>query len=329
MTDCFLPEEIMVCILTRLPVKTIIRFKSVCKSWLELLSTREFVKMHQGQFSANPKNQSAILYHVDELRSSTTCLLNIDSNENQKPTTTTILDYPFPVNNSMMLFVGCINGLICMGFRGIGVREGFVLWNPVMKLFKIVREPINESLEFGYVNEGFGYDAECDDFKVVRIVSLENESTRVEVYSSDSDSWIIIEPLGFRFKALNFLNTVIVNGNPYWYAHVYENGRIFCLVWFDVAKLVFKFVPLQTIIGEMEHRKSKFVDWNGALGVIVFCAENDDESVVRSVDVWLFDDGDHIWRKKHTLRPNQKILRFLNNGKSLCLKNEKSVCVRS
>ncbi|KAL3628775.1 hypothetical protein CASFOL_027821 [Castilleja foliolosa] len=51
----------MLCILTRLPVKSIIRFKSVCKTWRDLFSSPEFIKMHQGQFSSNSRNQRLIM----------------------------------------------------------------------------------------------------------------------------------------------------------------------------------------------------------------------------------------------------------------------------
>ncbi|KAL7156004.1 hypothetical protein ABFS83_03G113600 [Erythranthe nasuta] len=45
-TSTYLPPEITINILSRLPVRTVITCKLVCKSWLELLETHEFAKSH-------------------------------------------------------------------------------------------------------------------------------------------------------------------------------------------------------------------------------------------------------------------------------------------
>ncbi|KAL3642416.1 hypothetical protein CASFOL_013231 [Castilleja foliolosa] len=129
LVDCVFPEEIMLCILTRLPVKSILRFKSVCKPWDELFSTREFMKMHQVQYSSDPKNQSFIIHNSAEYMS----LFEIESDET-KPT---ILEYPHPKTRNMEI-VGSCNGLICLGRPHLGPGN-IVLWNPAMKLFKFVR----------------------------------------------------------------------------------------------------------------------------------------------------------------------------------------------
>ncbi|MCL7032253.1 hypothetical protein MKW94_000196, partial [Papaver nudicaule] len=42
----YLPEEIIGDILPRLPAKSVLRFRCVCKSWLKLFRNPNFVKHH-------------------------------------------------------------------------------------------------------------------------------------------------------------------------------------------------------------------------------------------------------------------------------------------
>ncbi|KAK6117993.1 hypothetical protein DH2020_048265 [Rehmannia glutinosa] len=235
MANCVLHDDIMLCILARLPVKSILRFRSVCKPWCELFSTPHFVKMHHGQFSSDPKNQSFIICSKTAKFCTTASLLNIESNE-KKPT---IIDYPYPyINNRPKSIVGCYNGLICLNDCGI------TMWNPAMNLSKSIQLSNAYFGGFERVSLGFGYDAKGADFKVVRIVNfLEMSIAGVEVYSVNSDSWRTIE-VDFQFRVLRTTCDVIVNGNPYWLAKS-DHGEV--LVCFDVTKLVFKIVSLSSL----------------------------------------------------------------------------------
>ncbi|KAK6158351.1 hypothetical protein DH2020_005665 [Rehmannia glutinosa] len=224
MANCVFPEDLMLCILTRLPVKSIIRFKSVCKPWCQLFSTPEFIKMHHVQFSSDPKNQSFIVHRIDKNYSNTISLFNIKSNVKKQM----ILDHPFSSTHVII--------------------DVFSITIPSSKVDFEAHQ---------MVSLGFRYDAERADFKVVRIFSLKMNIIGVEVYSVNSDSWRTIE-VDFQFNVLETKSVVIVNGNPYWVAKVDRNDRA----------------------------KSEF-----------------DNERVESLDAWVFDDGEQIWRKDHTFRP--------------------------
>ncbi|KAL3628738.1 hypothetical protein CASFOL_027784 [Castilleja foliolosa] len=266
-------EDLMLCVLARLPVKSIFRFKSV----------------------------SFIIHRVYKNHSNTISVFNIDSNE-KKPR---ILHTPFNYTR-----VGCCNGLVCIR-RG----QGFILWNPAMNLSKTV-SPLKDHES---VRLGLGYDAEGDDFKVVRILFKNKRRLNsrmcvscVEVYSVNSDSWTTIDP-DFQFSKLKIYrikNSATVNGNPYWVGKV--NAIEYVLVCFDMSKLVFKIVPLSTL--DYNEADVEFVDLNGSLGAIVFTWRK------TYVDVWVFHNVEQVWTKSHSVPIEVKmdrVLRCLKDGRVL------------
>ncbi|KAL3628723.1 hypothetical protein CASFOL_027769 [Castilleja foliolosa] len=315
LSDCVLPQDIMFCIVTRLPVKSIHRFKAVCKPWCKLFTTPKFMKMHHAQLS---QNQSVMVLAPN--RGFTFSLF--DTNE-KKPTN---LADPFPEVLFGMQFIGCCNGLICVSF--LPVLQIIELWNPALKLNK---SPTWPKLEVGdttaMVSLGFGYDNEGHDFKLVRIVVSVGKKKKMrveaEVYSCNSDSWETIK-VGLKFIVLGPKNNAIVNGNPYWVARADGNEVV---VWFDMSKRVFNVLPLSSLSLKIrEIPNVKLVDWKGSLAAIV--CQKKDENVV-SFDVWVFDDVGKMWSKNHTFGPIglkvERVLQCFQNGKIIgeCLEDGK------
>ncbi|KAL3616302.1 hypothetical protein CASFOL_039692 [Castilleja foliolosa] len=335
MANSVLPEDLMICILTRLPVKAIIRFKSVCKTWFHLFSTPEFEKLHQAQFSSTPeKKDQSFIVHSFMMNSSEPetqfSIFNIEDGE-KKPT---ILQHPFAHAQDIQLCtVGCFNGLVC-----IRRADQFFLWNPATNMSKTV--PLKDCRPFKMESLGFGYDAIKADFKVVMIVAtMEYRLAYVEIYSVNLDSWIRVD-MGFDlFSSFKDKNDLILNGNPYWVTRIDGNEVLVC---FDMLELVFKIVhvPIIEWMSSLDEevcygfktktvtkRYVEFVDWNGALGALVTDYEvvyNTRTGIpysvrVKCVWVWVFDDIERIWRHNHTFGPiDMEVSRV-----SKCIKNEK------
>ncbi|KAL3642407.1 hypothetical protein CASFOL_013222 [Castilleja foliolosa] len=349
MANNVLPEELMLCIFTRLPVKTIVRFKSVCKPWFHLFSTPEFKKLHQAQFSGYPEDQSFIIHifnHWSSEPKDQFYIFNIEYGK-KKPT---ILDHPFAhAQKPCLETVGCCNGLVCIR-RG----QDVVLWNPATKMYKTV--PLKDCGPNRFVSLGFGYDSRKADFKVVMV---DTKLKSVEIYSVNLDSWITIN-FASQFSWFKSTNDFIVNGNPYWIGRFDEEE---VLVYFDVLELVFKIVPVptdywmglyedteddsdgfdeETVMDdwnywdryEYEDTKTvtktdiKYVDWNGALGALITNDEVEYQKGIASIKrssriecvwVWVFDDIEGTWRNDNSFAPIKvDVNRVLN-----CIQNEK------
>ncbi|KAH6797409.1 hypothetical protein C2S52_021963 [Perilla frutescens var. hirtella] len=296
MADCLLPQDIMISILTRLPVRSLLRFNSVCKPWLQLFATPKFIKLHHRQFSDDPENQNFIIYSLSETYDvHTMSLLKIDSYE-KNPTD---LDHPYPQIFFRMDFVGCYNGLICMACPPHG--QCIVLWNPAMRLSKFVRLSKVEFGDSDLVSLGFGYDDETDDFNVVRIVCLTGPKMRVavEVYSAESDSWKTIKIGGLQFRVVSTKNDAIVSGNPYWVAKVDKN-----------------IVPSSNLELGGEGTVVPLMDWKGSLATIM-CNESRESAGRGSMYVLVFDKDEKIWNTKHIFGPiEMKMYRCLQCSKS-------------
>lgn len=262
MFDCILPLDVMLSILARLPVKSLVRFKSVCKPWNNLVSNPKFVKIHSDLFPQSPKTFSA-QPHV--LKCS---ILGLEP---------TKLD----LDNTVEFFLESCNGLICMG-RPLFTKE-VVLWNPATRLWKCLP---HSKADFGVadmVSLGFGCNHDGDDFKVVRIFCLRGKKMRVgvEVYSSKSDSWKTMK-VGFKFRVLYPKNHAIVNGNPYWYAELDEksmegeDGGVW--LGFHATEMAFKIVPMvnHSKLQYVDGDEGPLVDWEGSLGGLM-CVRKDDD----------------------------------------------------
>ncbi|KAF3629916.1 putative heme-binding-like protein, chloroplastic-like isoform X1 [Capsicum annuum] len=223
-----LPLELITEILSRLPIKTLLKFKCVSKSWLALISSPEFVKFH---LSLNTNNKE-YTHHKFLMNcrpsynfkdSSYKVLMNyhptynfkdcsLSSLYNESSTEAKELDYPMksysmhrrvPYGDSI---VGSANGLICLV---IG-KTKFFLWNPSIRKYQQLPDPKTSvrcfprrAYGFGYDEfhdytprgpYGFGYDEFHDDYKVVCFSNdvLHDDGScelEVKIYSLKSDSW--------------------------------------------------------------------------------------------------------------------------------------------
>ncbi|XP_015573331.1 F-box/kelch-repeat protein At3g23880 isoform X2 [Ricinus communis] len=176
-----LPHEIIVEIISRLPVKTLIQFRCVSKSFKTLISDTQFIKTHLRKITSFSKIKKPSLYQkitpnitFSPFSFFKSCsLYSIFDNS---------LNDPIELNSYFLekrfqcdWLVGSCDGLICFS-----VKQDFVtLLNPSTRVFN--RLP---NLGFGrksgsYSVFGFGYDSEIDDYKVVAVFCFQNKNSSV------------------------------------------------------------------------------------------------------------------------------------------------------
>ncbi|XP_027174050.1 F-box protein At3g07870-like [Coffea eugenioides] len=130
-----LPAHVVSDILSRLPPKTIIQCKSVCKSWLSLLSESEFTNLH---LLRSPP--CLIINNLDYHPSDLNCFSLVefedqpDHHDFQYVAGTKIKAPKGCVveNGATATMVGSINGLICLN-EFDHKHDAVCLWNPIIR----------------------------------------------------------------------------------------------------------------------------------------------------------------------------------------------------
>ncbi|KAL0363150.1 UNVERIFIED_CONTAM: F-box protein CPR1 [Sesamum calycinum] len=155
-----LPQEIVTDILSRLPVKSLLRFRCVSKPWRSLIDSKDFVKLHLHQSTETNSNR---------------CLLIED----------TLLDiFAVDLDSFERLDLG-----LCWNPSTRKLKE---LPPTPLESPGDVKVYVNELY-------GFGYDSKSDDYKVVRVTEVGDGQdgqylySETKIYSLKSNSWTRVD----------------------------------------------------------------------------------------------------------------------------------------
>ncbi|XP_061366287.1 F-box/kelch-repeat protein At3g23880-like [Gastrolobium bilobum] len=181
-----LPDELVQEILLRSPVKSLVRFKCVCKSWLSLISDPSFANSHF-ELSAAPSHR--LLFKTR---------YGSEAHSND-------VDASFHDDSAFVRLVHPLpeSAMFPYGFQVLGSCRGFVLfigrdsnlyiWNPsngfhrrhlsFSDFIRKLRRSHNRTLLIG-----FGYDSSTDDYLVV-VLWLEEEETHMVLFSLRTNLW--------------------------------------------------------------------------------------------------------------------------------------------
>ncbi|XP_058211731.1 F-box protein CPR1-like [Rhododendron vialii] len=176
------PGQIVYDILSRLPVKSLCRFKLVSKSWLALITDPEFVKSHLHHQSTNDNN----INHKIILCSGTSpSMYSVDY---QAPDhNVTELKSPGPCKYYVEI-PGLLNGIVLLRMDNAEI----CLWNPSVKMYQKFSPPEGEN---GSVKYGLCHDSVSDDFRVNS--RLTDGRSAVHVFTSKLNSWKRIGDFGY------------------------------------------------------------------------------------------------------------------------------------
>ncbi|XP_073046604.1 F-box/kelch-repeat protein At3g23880-like [Primulina eburnea] len=210
-----LPQELIREVLLRLPVKSLLKFMCVSKSWLSTISSTEFRETHLNISSENNMHSHKhLIFGSGALpRVFYTCS-NYSKLDEDHFMDTMSFDYPLIGLPDKIQITGSCNGLICVVFYSSNV---VILWNPATRKYREL--PFFGANMFSR-RSGFGYDLFNDDYKV-SCIDLNPAAHRAQVhtYSLRNDSWTSTD---WSHGKVFHDPGVYVNGAIHW--KVYCNG---------------------------------------------------------------------------------------------------------
>ncbi|XP_057459206.1 F-box/kelch-repeat protein At3g06240-like [Lotus japonicus] len=206
MENSTLPEELRVEVLLRLPVKSAVRFKCVCKSWLSLISDPQFAKAHF-DLAAKPTHRVLTSFNNDSQITSLAFEGSLTDVSDKFPPAPCKLDVPLPSYGPLALqpVVSCREFMLLANEYG----EDVVVWNPTTGTHR--------QLPVTYDNQtlvGFGYDKSTDDYLLVlirkyyckqcvrrpKIMNSHAPHPRIQVFSLKTNAPSFISGFEFDFK---------------------------------------------------------------------------------------------------------------------------------
>ncbi|KAF8082897.1 hypothetical protein N665_0802s0010 [Sinapis alba] len=198
-----LPWDMVEEILSRVPPKPLVRFKTVCKQWNTLFDDNTFINNHKMTFQfilvTKSKVYSVSLHPEIEVRELT---LDIPGLKDQKP-----------------------NDLVdCNGFFLCDMAEGAVVCNPWLGQTRCIQgDHVLNQPSFKYL--GIGYDYNTVDKKIVyKTLAAGTTTVWIRIYDFDTDAWKDEEAKhettgGTNLIYLHSTRGVSLNGNLFFIAY--------------------------------------------------------------------------------------------------------------
>nr|XP_023914983.1 F-box/kelch-repeat protein At3g23880-like [Quercus suber]POF07476.1 f-box/kelch-repeat protein [Quercus suber] len=249
----YLPAEVIEEILLGLPAKSVLRFRSVCKTWYSLISNSRFAKAYLAR--SNERSSPYFLFGRFGYEKE---IFSLHSNPAIDDSSDFIeFDHPYDIGDiwswtSVCKIVGSVNGLICFVDSHHNAYEKYFLWNPSVN--RSVRLPLVTNLDQSpYVYcLGFGYHAPTNEYKVVRIMYLDDDSTPLaEIYALNTREWHRFTfPPSASFIVQQATVSVSMNGALHWLAQNFMQDTYHNFILsFDLGdEIVYHEIPVPKVL---------------------------------------------------------------------------------
>ncbi|XP_074271191.1 F-box/kelch-repeat protein At3g23880-like [Silene latifolia] len=310
-----IPEHLILeHILPRLPVKSLLRFKTVSKTWLSSISAPAFQKSHLRLSSYAPKfllshvdddDRKIFLLSYDESKTILSDLVHLNSNILSEQS-----DHFYPI--------GSCNGLLCWYHEPL---DSFTIWNPATRHCKKILgySETTDQVTFHEVFDayGFGYVSSTHDYKIL-VMYL---SSHIQgfgyfyLYSLNTGTWSTLNYLDGMYyaRSLCSITAVYMDDTLYWPFRNQTTGALVGIIGFDLV--TDQMNPVQQIPWLCNYMSvDQIFKMEGCLSLCCSKGRNLDS------DIWMLkQQGDpKTWSKLFSIDCKMTpVLDFTENGKYL------------
>ncbi|KAL0406445.1 UNVERIFIED_CONTAM: F-box protein [Sesamum latifolium] len=227
----YLPQEVLIKILARLPPVSLIKFRCVSKSWNLLISSPFFISMQTEQAilskPVDARTEQIIVRRYLKAQNSEVYSVHID-NEDFPDDKNIKIEYPFRDSTRFYYrIVGSYNGVLCLSDDLFGQADSTLLWNPVIKrkvTLPVPQATLDTMGPYMFVL-GFGFDVENNDYKLVRMAYVQGDygylvPPKVEVYALSIGNWREFSgEVPMNCVVEYFWSDVLISGKVHWVAY--------------------------------------------------------------------------------------------------------------
>lgn len=259
----FFPDEVVLQILSRLPIKSLFRAKTVCKLWYRLVSDKYFIQLYN---ELSVKN-SMLVVEVSEssgLKSSLICV------DDRRGVCEFYLDF---LKDRVKVRASC-NGLLCCS--SIPDKGVYYVCNPMTREFKLLPKSRERNVTRFYPDGeatlvGLACNLSSQKFNVVlagyhRTFGHRPDGTfKCMIYDSESNKWRkFITFQDDQFSHMNKNQVVFVNGALHWLT----GGGFSCILVLDLEYDMWRKMSLPDEVSCGTGNRFYLLESDGCLSVI-------------------------------------------------------------
>ena len=279
-----LPSEILAEVFSRVPIKTIINCRSVCKRWRKILAEPYFANLHL------PRSAAGIIIHQG-LSNPYVDILKMAELNDKADHHDIHHEYPLMkfmprlgLEDGVMWLSGSINGLICLG-----TEKTICICNPITRECIFIPDQKFIGKSHATLHHGFGFVESSNQYKVVRFykgsfsASEGSYELGCEVYTLGTRMWKNLGHVPFYIGGYG--DGICVGGNLHWLAiHQKETADDERLCTFDLERESFQLTAgpvVPQVVGYTTYRN---------LGILGGCLCVCDNTPDLEFAIWVMKD---------------------------------------
>ncbi|KAM7491690.1 hypothetical protein LguiA_034611 [Lonicera macranthoides] len=239
-------DDLLTEILRRLPVITLLRFKSVSKHWFSLITHPHFSPLQ------NPNLPCGFF------------LPTFYGNEKLDPdlvpfksTFSRFIFAPRDLSSSGSIKILCsCNGLLCCGDINYRCQSNFYVYNPSNQKLAIIPRPDDIGVTNHVIGVNLAFDpSKSPQYKLISVVLISRppyaKRVRIDIYSSDTGDWnLSVQTFSVSFTTI-FSRGVYFNGAIHWIS------RSLSTYYFDVDQEHVQVMPMPPVSHELGYSSRK------------------------------------------------------------------------